>query len=299
MRWAHLHRFAAAKKSVEVAAVEVISRDEVVFKGARHNLRTRKSTGKIPGFLHAPDGAHLRWTKGTLEHCAPGLAPVTMPWLSCGPQLARVGARIVGSVDAGRPWLVIASRTGEIEGSLEDQQPIDFGPNKLFSPTVVRADDSSLWLNERTRVARYDMDTRRCAEAIASPDGWAWMHASITRSGNIVAILRPMENIASCDRARDVVASFSRDGSERWRRELRPMHLAALGDDCVLCDDSARSFVVLSEEGDERQRVPMFEPSKIAWATLLSLPSGTEWLAIGNHGEWDHYGDASVASEPS
>lgn len=77
------------------------------------------------------------------------------------------------------------------------------------------------------------------------------------------------------------------------------MHLAALGDDCVLCDDSARSFVVLREEGEERQRVPMFEPSKIAWATLLSLPSGAEWLAIGNHGEWDHYGDASLASEPS
>lgn len=299
MRWVHLHRFAAAKKSVELAAIEVLSRDEVAFKGARYDLRTRKKTGKIPGFLIAPDGAHLRWTHSVLEHCAPGAAPVAMPWLSCGPLIARVGSRIVGSAEASRPWIVVSTHTGEIEGALDEQQPIDFGPRKLFTPTVVRADHSSLWLNEQTRLARYDVATRRCCEAIAAPDGAAWLHASITASGNVVAIVRPSENVASCERAGDVVASFSPNGIERWRRDLRPMHLAALGDNCVLVDDSARSFVVLSDQGDELQRVPMFEPSKIPWATVIALPSRDEWLSIGNHGEWDHYGPASLAGASS
>ena len=30
------------------------------------------------------------------------------------------------------------------------------------------------------------------------------------------------------------------------------------------------------------------------WATLIALPSGREWIAVGGHGQWDHYGEPDL-----
>ena len=30
------------------------------------------------------------------------------------------------------------------------------------------------------------------------------------------------------------------------------------------------------------------------WARVVVLPSGREWIAIGGHGQWDHYGEPGL-----
>jgi hypothetical protein len=39
----------------------------------------------------------------------------------------------------------------------------------------------------------------------------------------------------------------------------------------------------------------MFEPDDNGQSTVVALPSGREWIAIGGRGEWDHYGEPSLA----
>jgi hypothetical protein len=39
----------------------------------------------------------------------------------------------------------------------------------------------------------------------------------------------------------------------------------------------------------------MFEPDRSGHNTLVALPSGREWIAVGGRGEWDHYGEPSLA----
>lgn len=297
MTFTHLHRYAQPKKSLEVTSVEVFSDHEVLARGARYDLRTGKRVGRFAGFAPTLDGRSFRWVDGRLVVAHPDGRMVTVQCAHVmGPPLfAVVGRWLVCSVDPRSSFVVVDTDTGERAGCLEAQRPTVFEGHRLFNPTIARSDDGrTLWLGETTRVAQYDIASRALVRAVEAPANEVLLSPAVLPSGRVAAIARSVARHASNDRRGDRVAIFDADGREAHRIELGPMTLAAVGEWIVAVDDAHERLVCLDEHGVERHAIAMFEPAKRAYATVLPLPSGREWITRGDHGEWDHYGDEAL-----
>lgn len=297
MTFTHLHRYAQPKKSLEVPSVEVFSDHEVLARGARYDLRRGEKVGRFAGFAPTRDGRSFRWVDGRLVVAHPDGRAVTVhcDHVMGPPLFAVVGRWLVCSVDGREPMVIVDTDTGERLGSLDVQRPIETAGYRLFTPTIARSDDGrTLWLGETTRVAQYDIASRALVRAVDAPAGEALVSPAVLPSGRVAAIVRSAAMHAACDRSGDRVAIFDADGREAHRIEMGPMNLATVGDWIVAVDDAHKRLVCLDEHGVERHTIAMFEPAKRAFATVLPLPSGREWVTRGDHGEWDHYGDEAL-----
>jgi hypothetical protein len=290
----HRHRYAKPKRAPQSTHIEVYSPDEVLFAGARWNLRTTQKGPRCNGFLPGPDGALLRIVDSKLLSVRAAQRDVEVPYFPDPSQVVRVGHRLVGSRDHRAPYVVVDSRTGVEEGSLQEQRPLVFNTLAIYKYPPAQVDGDVLWINEVSRIAAYDVTRRALVATLELPDEARFIGAARLASGSIAAIVRPAARYATIDRSEDRVACFDARGVERWSVALAPMHIAAVGPWIVCVDDARGAFVVFDDHGERAQSLPMFEPSKTPSATVLPLPSGREFIAIGGHGEWDHYADASV-----
>lgn len=291
MTWKHVRRYAEPKKRDEVALVEVQSPSTVVYKGALYDLLTGKKGKRFVGFMPTPDGRWFRWDDTTLVvHHADGReARIAGAGGMRLPQTIVVGPSLVFSADGRQPWTVADTATGATLGQLEGQTPDATFGTPLYNAVIVGAvGDGKLWLNEGTRIARFDIASRQRDAVVEAPSGTKFLGGGLGPDETLAVIVRPLER--GFERSDDQVMTFTAAGARSAATKLAPMFVTYVGESLFAVDDAGRAFVELDASLAEVSRVPMFEPGKKGFARMLPLPGGQGWISIGGFGEWDHYG---------
>jgi len=136
VEFTHRHRYATPKRAPQTTHIEVYSPDEVLFAGARWNLRTTKKGPRFNGFLPGPDGALLRIADSKLPSVRAGQQDVEVPYFPDPSQVVRVRHRLVGSRDHRAPYVVVDSRTGVEEGSPQQRDVVLLVRQRHIEPAI-------------------------------------------------------------------------------------------------------------------------------------------------------------------
>lgn len=296
-RYIHLRRYGKKPGAVEVPTVDVMGDGQVVCRGHIYDLRCGDKGAKHAGFGHHPDGRYLQWNlaDSTLEIRHPDGRVVHVQTYG-GKPVAIVGDYLVYNDDPSQPWLVIDTATGARVGHVEDQRgdathgSVQYTP-EWFDPQNGR----TLWLCEGSRLAELDVAQRRMTRTIEADPDHVFVGVAALADGHVVTLARTLEGQAAASQAGDCIVLFSPAG-ERLREvlgEVRCLH--RLGEHFIVCDEYTMQFVLFDGTLEAVASVPVHEPGREGPRAIVPLPSAREWIAIGARGEWDHYGDPTLA----
>jgi hypothetical protein len=280
----HLRRYAAKKKSAEVANIEIAGDSAAVYNGTRYDLRTGKKQGRQPGFRFALDGRYLAWDDGALTIHHRDDKVVRAEATGSISIMFFVGDWLVVSDDGRKPFLVLDATTGVALGRIEGQKPD--GP--VYNPAIFDPHDGrTLWLGEGARLAQVDVGARRVVREIDAPADHRFFGVAALPTGHVMTIVRRRD--LKFDSSADRLAVFDPAG-KMASIDGSAMSLSRLGPRFLTSDSHNKRFAIYDAKLELEHSVPMFEPAKDAYSRVLPLPSGREWLAVGGYGEWDHYG---------
>lgn len=285
----HLHRYAAKKKSAELANIEIAGNSAVVFNGTRYDLRTGKKEGRQAGFRFSLDGRHLAWDGGALTIHHPDQRVVRVEASGSISIMFFVGGWLVVSDDGRKPFLVIDASTGAALGRIEGQEPE--GP--VYNPAIFDPHDGkTLWLGEGARLVQVDIGNRRVVREIDAPADHRFFGVAALPDGHVMTIVR-RKNL-KFDSSADRLAVFDPKG-KMASIDGSAMSLERLGQRFLTSDAVNKRFAIYDARLELKASIPMFEPHKDAYSRVLPLPGGHEWIAVGGYGEWDHYGAKALA----
>ncbi len=279
MTYVHLGRY--AKPTNQSSPVVVTGDGTVWANGRRWNLRTGEKSGFVPGFHHSQDGRYMQYGDGQNELVHPGGGIVGIGPVAALPQGGQfVGSYFVAGDSHGtRPKLVI-DEAGKEVGRLAQTAK---NPG-LFNPQ----DGKTLWLNEQTSLAQHDIASLEIVRKIDAPNGTEFAGLAVLGSGHVATWERKpggdLEMLVVFDAANKRVAE----------RAHRGMSIAPLGKHFVVADDKAKQFVIVDTALEIVETVPMWEPGRDGHNSVVGMPSGREWIAMGGRGEWDHYGERGL-----
>ncbi len=294
----HLKRYGKRGRSDEVATVEVLGDGKVAWRGKAYDLRRGEPLGPAPrlGFAFGR-GRHLRYGGGGVEAVhedgrvvalegTARLAPATV---------FHVGDALVFSVQGhAEPWSVVDCVTGKLKGRLEGQGK-DSKLGMYYPAVFDPADGTHLWLGEGARLRCFDVASMAWRAEVPMPTGSKAVAFAMGVDGSAAVFLRP-EHV-ELDGASDTLALLDPRGKETGRAAGlgASSGIGRLGEGFVVVEHGARRFRIFDARLGDVESVPMMPDDD--WARLLVLPSGREWIAIGGHGQWDHYGEPGLGPE--
>ncbi|MDB4958979.1 MAG: hypothetical protein JWO36_6548 [Myxococcales bacterium] len=287
----HLHRYAAKKKSAEVANIEIAGEGAVIYNGSRYDLRTGQKQGAQTGFRFTLDGRYLAWDDGALTIHDRNNTVVRAEAKGSISTMLFVGKWLVVSDDGRKPFLVLDAATGAALGRIEGQKPD--GP--VYNPAIFDPQDGrTLWLGEGARLAQVDIGERRVVREIAAPADHRFFGVAALKTGHVMTIVR--RRALKFDSSADRLAVFDPSG-KMASIDGTAMSLGRLGSRFLTSDSRNKCFAIYDTKLELEDAVPMFEPAKDAYSRVLPLPSGREWVAVGGYGEWDHYGPTELGPQ--
>lgn len=298
-----LRRYAQPKRAHELQTVEVVGEHTVCFKGALYDLRAGEKGERQPGFGFAPDGAWLEWRKqrdGTMRlEIVVGAAsvPVTGTDGLSVTFKAMTNSVLLLEADARQPWLCIDRATGAPTGRLEWMQGSDRYGTRLYNSHVFDPrDGKTVWFVDGGAVVQVDLSTREPVRHVKPAAGRAFNAPTVAADGWWCALEEPAAGPVY-GTPNDVVV-FDASNRERARKTLLVNGSTSLTEGFVLFHSAEKRFSVVDRELNELESIA----HDTDFARLVALPSGREWLAIGGHGEWDHFGAddlAPTSAEPA
>jgi hypothetical protein len=298
--YVHLRRYGKPKGD-ETASIEVAGDGEVIFEGRRINLRTGRQGQPFKGFCPALDGRYLRYaargatdSRTRLEVVHPDGHVVTTEPIEIFRGARFVGPNLIVEDSYKKPSAVIDA-TGHISARLPktSQNATTFNPN----------DGRTLWYAEHATIAQYEVASNSIVRRIEAAPGHVFIGLAVLASGHVLTFERTTKNHKSYRSDDDRLVVFDAEGKRVRDRAGAGISMAPLGECCVVAHHKDKRFVIYDMNLEPVAVVPMFEPDRDGHSTLVALPSGREWIAIGGGGAWDHYGEPSLAptsaEEPS
>jgi hypothetical protein len=290
--YVHLRRYGKAKGD-ETASIEVAGDGEVIYQGRRWNLRTGSQGEPFNGFCPALDGRYLRYaprgatdSRTRLDVVYPDGHVVTSEPIEIYRGARFVGPYLVVEDSYKKPPAVI-DETGHIAARLAKtaHNATTFNPN----------DGRTLWYVEQAAIVQYDVASQTAVRRIEAAPGHVFLGIAVAQSGHVLTIERTTKNHQTYNSDDDRLVLFDADGKRVRDRAGAGMSLAPLGERFIVSQHKHKQFVIYDLSLEPVAAVPMFDPDRQGHNTLVALPSGREWIAIGGRGEWDHYGEPSLA----
>jgi hypothetical protein len=290
--YVHLRRYGKPKGD-EVASIELSGDGEVIWRGRRLDLRTGLQGDWFKGFAPALDGRYLRYaargatdSRTRLEIVHPDGRVVTTEPIEIFRGARFVGPHLVVEDSYKKPPAVI-DETGHIAARLAKtaHNATTFDPN----------DGRTLWYVEQTTIAQYEIATQATVRRIEAPPGHVFLGIAVAPSGHVLTFERTTKNHQSYHSDDDRLVLLDAEGNRVRDRPGAGMSIAPLGERFVVSHHTEKRFVIYDITLEPVAAVAMFEPERGGHNTLVALPSGREWIAIGGRGEWDHYGEPSLA----
>jgi hypothetical protein len=290
--YVHLRRYGKPKGD-EVASIEVAGDGEVIWRGRRWNLRRGVQGDWFKGFCPALDGRYLRYaargatdSRTRLEIVHPDGRVVTSEPIEIFRGAQFVGPHLVVEESYKKPPCVI-----DDTGHIAARMPKTAHNAATFDPR----DGRTLWYVEQASIAQYEIATQATVRRIEAPPGHVFLGIAVAPSGHVLTFERTTKNHQSYHTDDDRLVVFDAAGARVRDRAGAGMSIAPLGDRFVVSHHKERRFVIYDLTLEPVGAVAMFEPERSGHNTLVALPSGREWIAIGGRGEWDHYGEPSLA----
>lgn len=285
MTYTHLARHAKPSSSGQISGGNVDADGNVYIGGRKWDLRTGTKSGFVPGFGHGRDGQYLAYDADNnieVVHGDGRRAKLEAPFRAAPTVIEFVGPYLV----AGDVALTVFDAAGKHVGSIKVSTPLSIS---AFNPH----DGKTLWTHEDKVIAQWAIPSCQQLRALTAPNGTEYKGLAVLRSGKVITWVRDAK---TQEREDDRLIVLDAKGKTVREIEQPGMSIAALGDDkLVVCDDLNRRFVVYNAALEKLDEVPMFEPGRDPFANVVALPNGREWIAIGWRGEWDHYGEHSLA----
>lgn len=289
MDFEHLATYGKRKRGDEITAVMVVSETELNHGGNIIDLRkgdaVRKSKTADQGF--ARDGRVVRDVGDDKVVIHPDGKQVKLSVES--PHMNRPiffdGAVLLEDYYQQKEAVIFDTATGAARGRLKGHAKVDGS----ISPWFHSIDGKTLWSSDGKAIRAFDVSSVKETLAITIDKKLRSMTIATTPAGDVVATLRP----AKGDRDDDRLVLLDRTGKEKAVAKLKTfMSFARIGDFIVVFEDATERFVILDGSLKEVGSVPM--PIKENYAEIVPLWSGKEWIAIDGHGQFHHFGPASL-----
>lgn len=288
MAFAHLHRYGTRKKKDEVTDVEVRGDGVVSARGKLWDLRKGAPAGTARDFYASGDGRACAYDGAEIVAVQKDGSRVRLAFPE-RPAALRVGSVFwVGDFIVARdthadPWIVMNAKTGAPVNRLSRQRKQEHG----YYPNVTETGDGeTLLFCDAVGIQRVDVATATVTDVFAAPAVVSLVACARTRGGDWVLVERPKGGD-------DAVVVRDAKGHEKARlKGCSPsFQIRRLGERILVTH--REGFVVVDDALEAIARVPFVDDD--TFARTIPLPSGREWIAIGGYGQWDHYGETSLA----
>lgn len=257
--------------------------------------RSGEVAGPAPrmGFLFGP-GRHLRYGEGGLEavHDSGRVVPLEGAARIVTDCAFHVGDALVFSVQGhAQPWSVVDTTTGELRGALTGQSK-DPELDMHYAAFCDPRDNRHIWLAQGATLRSFDVATMTRAAEIPLPGRTKASAFAVGHDGGAAVFLRPAD--VRNDSSQDELVLLDSGGKllERAKELGASSGVHRVGKHFVVTEHSAKRFRIFDSRLGDVASVALMPDDD--WAKLLPLPSGREWIAIGGHGQWDHYGEAEL-----
>lgn len=279
-----LQTYGKRTRADEIATVEIVGDGLVDFRGKRIDLRTGQSRGRPPGFYASRDGRYFVYADGGMKLCHADGRSFLLPHPTLPPYpLVWVGRWLVFQDDPRHQndLAVLDTDTGAIRGRIEGLL-VEHG---LKYPQVVPVGDEAVWIVEAPHARLWDLRAMGWRETIAAPTGTTLKGLAPLPEGGFVAGLRRGDDLE-----RDVLARLDGEGSVARSIAAPWVNFARVGETIVSFSTKERRFRVLDPALVEIETLEHDDD----FATIHPLPSGREWIAVGGHAQWHHFGEPSL-----
>jgi hypothetical protein len=290
--YVHLRRYGKPSGD-ETASIEVFGDGEVIFHGRRWNLRTGQQGARFDGFCPALDGRYLRFaargatdSRTRLDVVHPGGRVVTTEPIEIFRGARFVGSQLVVEDSYKKPPAVI-----DDGGHIAARLPKTAHNAATFNPN----DGRTLWYVEHATIVQYEVASQTALRRLEAAPGHVFLGIAVAPTGYVLTFERTTKNHQTYRSDDDRLVMFDPAGTRVRDRAGAGMSLAPLGERFIVSHHKDKRFVIYDVNLEPVAVVPMFEPDRSGHNTVVELPSGREWIAIGGRGEWDHYGEPSLA----
>jgi len=283
-----LETYGKRTRADEIATVEIVGESLVDFRGKRIDLRTGQPAGRPPGFYASRDGRYFTYADGGMKLCHADGRSFVLPYRTLPPHpLVWIGRWLVFQDDPQHrhDLAVLDSHTGEVRGRIEGLL-VERG---MKLPEVVPVDDRTAWIVEGPHARLFDLDAMTWRAQVAAPGGTRLLGFAPLPDGGFVAGLRRED-----DMEQDRLARLSAQGDVVHAVAAPWVNFARVGETIVAFSTKERRFTVRDLALSEIETLEHDDD----FATIHPLPSGREWLAVGGHGQWYHFGAPSLRPAP-